>query len=173
MNAPIAVVGLGNLLLGDEGLGVHAIRSIRRQWQHPQVVCIDGGTLGLTLLPYIEDARYILFLDAVRTDAPPGTVLEIPLLEARPRIPLKCSAHDIALPDLVALLRLRRGERLCDVRLIGVVPERIDVTDTLSPTVRAALPEVLDRTHRILHNWITQCTRTEGARCASACPDAS
>ncbi len=161
MNAPIAVVGLGNLLLGDEGFGIHAIRGIRQRWQHPHVAYIDGGTLGLTLLPYIEDARYILFLDAIRADAPPGTVLEIPLLGARPHIPLKFSAHDIALPDLVALLRIRRGDRLRDICLIGVVPAQMGVAVTLSPAVRAALPEVLDRAHRILHNWIVECTRTE------------
>jgi len=149
----ITVVGLGNLLMGDEGVGVHALRLLRERFARPGVTYLDGGTLGLSLLPYLEEATRLLFLDAIRADAPPGTVLRLSLLAGPARIPLKVSAHDIALPDLVALLKLRRGEGLRAVELLGVVPERVEPSTELSPTVQASFPDLIAWTCRILEQW--------------------
>ncbi|MCS7311383.1 MAG: HyaD/HybD family hydrogenase maturation endopeptidase [Acidobacteria bacterium] len=149
----ITVVGLGNLLMGDEGVGVHAVRVLRERLAWPDVTYLDGGTLGLSLLPYLEEAVYLLFLDAIRADAPPGTVFRLSLLDEPIRIPLKVSAHDIALPDLVALLKFRRGEALQAVELLGVVPERVEPSMELSPTVQASLPDLVSWTLRILQAW--------------------
>ncbi|GBC83862.1 Hydrogenase 2 maturation protease [bacterium HR11] len=168
---PIAVVGLGNLLLGDEGVGIHAVRLLRERFARPDVTYLDGGTLGLSLLPYLEEATRLLFLDAIRADAPPGTVLRVSLLDGPTRIPLKVSAHDIALPDLVALLKLRRGEDLRTVELLGVVPARIEPSTELSPTVQASLPDLVSWALRILRQWgaldhQSRSVRGSGARSA-------
>lgn len=157
----ITVTGLGNLLMGDEGVGVHAVRLLRERFARPDVTYLDGGTLGLSLLAYLEEATHLLFLDAIRADAPPGTVLRVSLLDGPTRIPLKVSAHDIALPDLVALLKFRRGEDLRAVELLGVVPERIEPSTELSSTVQASLPDLISWALRILQQWGASDSLTE------------
>jgi len=147
------VVGFGNLLLGDEGLGVHAVRILRERFPRPGVTYLDGGTLGLSLLPYLEEATHLLFLDAVGADAPPGTILHLSLLDGPTGIPLKVSAHDIALPDLVALLKFRRGDALRAIELWGIVPARVEPSTELSPPVRASLPRLIRRVLETLRRW--------------------
>jgi hydrogenase maturation protease len=147
-------MGLGNLLLGDEGVGVHALKALREGFPHPGVLYYDGGTRGLTLLPFLEEADYCLLLDAVRAEAPPGTLLELSGEELAGFPPLKLSVHDIALPDLLALLRLRKGDSLRGLALIGVVPERMAFSTELSSTVARALPEMVGRARRRLLSWL-------------------
>ncbi|HSR53426.1 MAG TPA: hydrogenase maturation protease [Acidobacteriota bacterium] len=156
MNNPIAVIGLGNSLMQDEGAGVHLLHELRRRYgDHPRIGFYDGGTKGLSLLPYMESCRRLLLIDAVEADAPGGSVHEFnrqQLLSGR--IPVKLSVHDIALSDLLALLALRRGHSMADLRLIGVVPESLQLSTELSPTVRAALPEMRRRAEKLLNQWL-------------------
>ena len=75
MNEKICVVGLGNLLLKDEGVGVHAVEALKGKYDFPEEVCLlDGGTLGLDLLHLIEGMDRVLFVDAVDLKREPGTI---------------------------------------------------------------------------------------------------
>lgn len=152
----IVVVGFGNILLGDEGVGVHAVRLLQKRFPHHQATYYDGGTLGLTLLPLMEEASHLLLLDAVRTKGNPGAVVEFPKDRLLASFPLKFSAHDIGLHDLLALLRLRVEEQLTDIFLLGVIPSSFALSTDLSPEVEAALPELMEKAEGILRGWIAQ-----------------
>lgn len=151
----IVVVGIGNILLGDEGVGVHLVRLLEQEFLHPWIVYYDGGTKGLTLLPFLEEASHLLILDAVQIAHVSGTVVEIPEEELFSNSLLKFSAHDIALPDLLALLRFRKGQDV-HIRFLGVVPGCFDSFTRLSPEVERSLPEIRQRAISILSEWIQQ-----------------
>jgi hydrogenase maturation protease len=102
----------------------------------------------------MEEASYLLLLDAVWTCKSPGTIVEIAGEGLFGSFPLKFSAHDIALPDLLALLRLRRGPKLHTVALLGMVPDPLTPSTELSPRLQKSFSRLLTRAERILQNWI-------------------
>lgn len=153
---PIVVVGFGNILLGDEGVGVHALRLLRKRFSHHGVAYCDGGALGLSLLPFIEEASHLLLMDAVRTQGNPGRVVEFPKDRLLASFPLKFSTHDIGLHDLLALLQLRAEDRIKDIFLIGVIPCSFALSTELSPEVEAALPELVEKAEAVLNRWVMQ-----------------
>ena len=123
---PLLVLGLGNVLCQDDGVGVAAIQEIRRAYRTPaDVAVLDGGTLGLSLLPYLAEAREAILVDAVRTGGAPGEAVELEgnevLAVARERL----SVHQIGVADLLDAARLC-GTFPKRVILLGVVPESID-----------------------------------------------
>ena len=103
------VLGLGNILLRDEGVGVRVVERLLEQYDFPEGVRVmDGGTLGLDLLPFLEEASRLLVIDAVQSRKPPGTLVrlvgdEIPIfLDAS-----KVSPHQEGLQDLLAVALLK------------------------------------------------------------------
>jgi hydrogenase maturation protease len=142
---PLVVLGIGNVLLRDDGVGVHLIRELGRRAASgeallpPQTQLVDGGTLGLDLLSLIAGARAVLLLDAAVLGGTPGhiTVLRGDALRARsggPRAVLPAG-----IDDLLAAARL--GDLLpAAVSLVGVEPDEIAAGLDLSAAVRAALP---------------------------------
>jgi hydrogenase maturation protease len=155
--AATLVLGIGNLLMGDEGVGVHAVADLEREAWPPAVRVVDGGTGGFHLLGYLQEYSPVVMIDATMDGQPAGTVSLI-----RPRyasdFPRSLTAHDIGLRDLVEAAALS-GE-LPDIRLITISIAGIKAMDvTLSPAVRAALPRV-----RAL---VRECVvEAEEARCA-------
>jgi hydrogenase maturation protease len=144
----ILILGIGNLLLGDEGVGVHAAQALAALPLPENVEVVDGGTGGFHLLSLFSDNDVLLLIDATLDDNPPGTVREL-----RPRFaneyPRTLSAHDIGLRDLVETAALT-GARP-DVHLIIVSIRSLQSMSTeLSPPVAAAIPDVIARVHRIL-----------------------
>jgi hydrogenase maturation protease len=141
----LLVLGLGNVLCGDDGVGVLAAQAIARGYKIPERVrVLDGGTLGLSLLPYFETAKEAILVDAVRTGEPPGTPVRLEgddvLAIARQRL----SVHQIGVADLLDAARLR-GAYPERVVLLGVVPESIDLGLELTPAVAAELPRLVER----------------------------
>ena len=151
----VVVLGLGNVLLGDDALGVHAVRRLNERLSHPHLECVDGGTLGLSLLPLMEDATHLLILDAIGIDAPPGTIVELPPRHLHAFPASKFSVHDVALPDLLSLLLFRKAEQAPQVWVMGAVPERLDANEDLSQPVRNALGEVVTRAEHIVQDWLS------------------
>jgi hydrogenase maturation protease len=151
--AGTVVIGLGNPLMGDDGLGLAALTVLREQWRfEPPVTLVDGGTWGLTLLPMLEDAGRVLFLDAIRSGATPGQVVVVP----RDRLPriltTKVSPHQIDLREVLALGELR-GTLPADILAIGVEPAEVRMQTELSAPVAAALPALLERVIAVLGTW--------------------
>ena len=150
----ISVAGIGNILLGDEGLGVYAARALEPGYAgQGEVQIFDGGTLGLMLLPHIEDSTHILLLDALDLDAPAGTVREYDEVSMRGAPISIFSVHGISLPDLSNLLRFR-NERLEAIHLIGIVPSIIETSTDLSPEVQRSLPDIVRLARRRIESWL-------------------
>ena len=150
----ISVAGIGNTLLGDEGLGVYAARALEPRYaRNEEVKIFDGGTLGLMLLPHIEDSTHILILDALDLDAPPGTVREYDEVSMRGAPISIFSVHGISIPDLSNLIRFR-NDRLEAIHLIGMVPSLIETSTDLSPEVQGSLPAVISLARRRIESWL-------------------
>ncbi len=142
---PLLVLGLGNVLLGDDGVGGAAVSVLLDRYQPPSgVEVLDGGTLGLSLLPYLEAADAVILVDAIAADAPAGSFVRLDGDQVAPAVATRLSPHQIGVADLLDGARWldRYPRRLV---LLGVVPERIELAVGLSPHVAQALPNLVER----------------------------
>lgn len=140
----LLVLGLGNVLLGDDGVGPAVIAWLRQTRLAPAGARLfDGGTLGLSLLPYLEDARRVILVDAVAADAGAGTLVRLEGADVGPAVATRLSPHQVGVADLLEGARWhdREPERLV---LLGVVPHSIALGVGLSDPVRRALPQLID-----------------------------
>jgi hydrogenase maturation protease len=149
------VMGLGNTLNKDEGLGVHALALLeeRLAGRAPEVEFLDGGALGLNLLPWVEEASHLLVLDAVVSRfSLPGQVMEL----ARDEIPLyrniKMSDHQITFQEVLGLAKFR-DQFPEHLHLVGAYPVDISIGYGISPEMEAIMPEILIRAERVLREW--------------------
>lgn len=143
--APVLVLAVGNLLMGDEGVGVHIMRQLEQQPRHPRVRLLDGGTGGINLLTEFDGARTIVLIDATRDGQRPGTITYL-----QPRqvgdLPRGLGAHDFGLKDLFAAAALLG--HFPDIHLYTVSVETLKpMCMDLSPEVAAAVPEVVHTVH--------------------------
>ena len=137
------VLGLGNTLHSDDGIGPQAIERLRKDTRVPaDVALIEGGTLGLELLTYIWDCSYLLVLDAVDVGQPPGTLVRMSSQEVQ-ALPSKGSVHQLGVADLLVALRVL-ATRTPEVVLLGVQPASTEWGTELSPAVAAVLPALAD-----------------------------
>ncbi len=136
----IGVVGLGNILLGDEGFGVHFIRYLEEKPLPSGVELIDGGCLGLRLLDLLREKEGLFLVDVFLAEAPPGTIRAFSWeeLKALPQRTL-ASAHQFGVKEALCLAEIE-GLRPRYFRVYGVVPERLGLGTELSPTLSAKLP---------------------------------
>lgn len=142
MNEKILILGVGNLLLKDEGVGIHVIRALENEELPPNVSLMDGGTGGLHLIAWIQDYDRIIMVDATLDDNPPGTIRLI-----RPRyatdFPPLMSAHEIGLRDMIEAMILTG--KLPEIQLIVISAADIsEVGMELTPIVEAAVPKVVE-----------------------------
>ncbi len=146
----ILILGVGNVLLGDEGVGVHAARRLGAFPFPPGVTVVDGGTGGFHLLPYFDDCDSMIMIDAAMDGQRPGTVS---VLEPRfaSDFPKALSAHDIGLRDLVESAVLL--DSLPRIHLITVsIEEMQPMCMELSPPVSESLPGIEHAVCSILSN---------------------
>lgn len=141
----LLVLGVGNVLMRDEGVGVHVARAIAGD--QPSigggVRVVDGGTLGLDLLPLIADARAVVLIDAVDLRAEPGTVSVLRGDALHGVLGGHLSPHQVGLGDLIAVGRLT-GELPERVVLVGIQPAAIEVGIDLTTACAAAVPRAID-----------------------------
>lgn len=155
----ILVLGLGNTLLSDDGVGLHVLDALRQRGlelgEGARVRLQDGGTLGLTLLPDIEDADALIVVDAAMIGGAPGAV-DVFEGEAMDRqlAGRKTSVHEVALSDLVDAARLvgRLPERRA---LVGIQPATTEWGLAPSPVVAAAVPRACTAIEDIVDRWRT------------------
>lgn len=152
------VIGLGNPLMGDDGLGLVVLERLRDGWDIPAgVELVDGGTWGMNLLPVIEDARRVLLIDAIEIGAAPGTEIVIPR-ERLPRyLATKISPHEVDLRDVLALAELR-GTLPAHTTAIGLQPARIELSEELSDVLREGLDHLVATAVGVLAEWGHVCT---------------
>lgn len=156
MDTPVEVLvlGIGNILWADEGFGVRATEALHAAWRCPDgVVLMDGGTLGLNLLPHVEAARRVLVFDAIDYGLPPGSLKvlrddEVPAWGAR-----KLSPHQNGFNDVLALAQLH-GRAPAHVVAIGVQPQTLDdFGGSLTAPVRTKLDAAVQLAVTQLADW--------------------
>src|SRR5262245_36614170 len=154
-SAEVLVLGIGNVLLGDEGAGVHAMRRLERECEGVHGVdFVDGGTLGLTLAGLLDSSAALIVFDAAEMKAAPGTVavFEGEAMDAFLGSARKRSVHEVGLLDLMALAAL--DGRLPRRRaLIGIQPQAIDWSAEPSEVVARALPAACGHARALIERW--------------------
>lgn len=150
------VLGLGNLLQKDEGFGVRVVQALQAELEvelrRAGVEMVDGGTLGLNLLPLVEECSHLLVVDAVEAGQAPGALVEL----TKDQIPLfggiKLSQHQVTFQEVLALASLR-GYLPEQVYLIGIQPAEMTSGLDLSEAVEKMLPAAMLRTVDVLREW--------------------
>ena len=142
----LLILGLGNVLCGDDGLGAAAVHRLARAYALPSGArVVDGGTLGLSLLPYLEDADQAILVDAIRAEGlPAGSLVRLEGDEVGPAVAGRLSPHQVGVADLLEGARLleRYPRRLV---LLGIVPASLGLGIVRSPAVEARLDELIER----------------------------
>jgi hydrogenase maturation protease len=137
------VLGLGNVIMGDEGVGVHVVRALEKHKLPDSVECLDGGTGGFILLEPLQAADHIILIDATDDGNPPGTVTR-----TTPRFskdyPPTLTAHDIGVKDLLDAFYMQSGEREVILYAISINPKQ-PISMELSPECAKARDEAVER----------------------------
>ncbi len=156
-NAPVLVLGIGNELLGDDGVGVVAARRLAGL-PVPGVDVLDGGTLGLMLMPYIAGRQAVLVFDAV--SGAHGTAGEIVVIrdsDVRRGHGVRATAHDIGLVDALSAAELA-GCPPARIALVGIVPSSITERWGLSPLLESRVDSMVDAARVVLGEWGIEAT---------------
>jgi len=139
--------------MSDDGVGVKVIHHLSEEYRFPpDVTLLDGGTLGLDLLPHIEGIDRLLIVDAIETGGAPGTLARLAGDEIPVVMETKLSPHQMGLKDLLAVAMLR-GFSPPEMVLVGIQPENIDLGMELSAKVSARFNELIQMVIRELENW--------------------
>jgi hydrogenase maturation protease len=147
------ILGLGNILNRDEGLGIEALQRLDSQLgDHPDLELLDGGVLGLNLLMIVEECSHLLILDAVNGKKTPGTLIEldkedIPLFSG-----IRLSEHQVTFQQVLGLASLR-GYLPEKLYVIGVQPEDLSIGLGLSQIVANSIQQVVTRAEEKLYDW--------------------
>ncbi|MGB9432802.1 MAG: hydrogenase maturation protease [Candidatus Acidiferrum sp.] len=152
LNSDTVVIGVGNIILSDDGVGVHAARLLQGDPRVPAgVTILDGGTIGLELIPYASDASRVLLLDAVNLGEAPGTLTR---MTGRDLLAVSggLSVHQLGVADLIAALTLVSNKPQ-DIVVLGVQPANTDWGASLSSDVEAALTSLVDAALAQLQLW--------------------
>jgi hydrogenase maturation protease len=137
------VLGLGNLVHTDDGVGVHAIHALQSDSRVPsETILIDGGTQGMSLISHVASADRLLVIDAVDAGQPAGTLLRFDG-KALKGMPGKASVHQLGFADLMIALQLI-GESPNEIVLFGVQPQSLEWGAELTPVVQRAIPAIVD-----------------------------
>jgi hydrogenase maturation protease len=144
MAKPIRVLGVGNILMADDGLGPFVVRMLEADYEFPdQVELVDAGTPGLDFMPFLDGAGAVIVIDTVHADGPPGTIRRYDVAQflASPP-PARINPHQPGLRE--ALMAAALSDSTPDeLIIIGVVPESIEAVVRLGATLRAAVPRVV------------------------------
>lgn len=159
----VLVLGLGNVLFSDEGVGIHAAAALKQGFDFsPSIDILDGGTQGLDLLPFFQDRRRILIIDAVDLRRPPGTTALLHGSEIRTLLHGKLSVHHIGLSDLILAANLTRDSPL-EVWLAGIQPSVLEMGLSLSGPVSLGLGTLFSLLLDKLHQWDIRHTAVSGS----------
>lgn len=157
MSEKISAIGLGNILLRDEGVGVHAINTIKQRYTFsPEVEIIDGGTMGLDLLPIFEGRDKVLIIDAVDFGREPGHIGIIENDGIPSVLNSKISVHHINLSDVLFAAKLMdiSPSEIC---LIGIQPQSLDVGLDMTDGIKGKIEILIDAVIGKLKEWNVQC----------------
>jgi len=139
----ILVLGIGNTILTDEGIGVRVAEKMMKMSLPPEVEVMDGGIKGLDLLYYIEGRKKVIVVDAVKAGAPPGTLFRFTDNDLAAKKGIMRSAHGIDFSDVIAAARFT-GTKPDEVIFLGIEPEDLNVSMELSPMIEKMIPILIN-----------------------------
>lgn len=149
----ILVLGLGNALMTDDAFGYRMVEALQSRYRFPsEVAVLDGGTLGLDLLPRLEGIERLLVIDALEMGAEPGTVFRLEGEEVPRAFASKLSVHQMGLQDLLAVAELQ-GHLPNELVVWGVQPGSVDMGLELTVPVAAAIEEAIIGVVSELRRW--------------------
>ncbi len=148
MNNKTLILGLGNILLQDEGIGVHVFRQLEKMQWPENVDLLDGGTGGFVLLSLFQDYKNMIIIDATLSNEPEGTIKVIKPKFAKD-FPKSLSTHELGLKDMIESAILLG--KVPDIRLIvvSIKPEQ-KMSIELNPHIKEKIPEVISVVHQVL-----------------------
>lgn len=140
----VIVLGLGNILLRDEGVGVRVVEALAKRYVLPlEIEVVDGGTVGMDLLDTLAGCDHLLICDAVQTGAPPASVVKLANAEVPALFQTRFSPHQLGLPEVLATLILME-EAPAAITLVGVVPVDMELGAELSPEIAAVVDQAVE-----------------------------
>ena len=147
-----AVLGLGNVLLRDEGAGVSVINALTSEFVFsPPILLLDGGTLGFSLINEIQDCSRLIIIDAVKAGGAPGTVYRFTHNDVETKISPVLSAHDIGFMEVLQQWQLAGVSP--EIVFFGIEPEDMSSWGTeLTPTIQAKIPRLVELVLQELHD---------------------
>jgi len=138
------IIGVGNLLLKDEGVGIHVARELQKRVLPSWVEVIDGGVVGIGLLEFLQKASKVVLIDAAEMDLNPGAVIRFTPEEVKTKVEnLRFSVHHFDLLQIVELAKAL-GQCLAQVVILGIQPKEIRWEIGLTPEVQAVVPKVME-----------------------------
>ena len=152
----ITLLGLGSLLMQDEGVGVHAVRYLQEHYETTGLEIIDGGTGGMDLLPFIENRDRLLVVDAANFEKEPGYIGILRNEEIPALFGVKASLHHLGLADVLAAAQLMdmAPKEIC---LIGIQPQTIALGLELTELIQKKLPDLVALIIKQLADWGIRC----------------
>ncbi len=139
----ILILGIGNILMSDEGVGIRVIEKLERDYTlPPNVTLLDGGTAGYALLDIIQEYEKVIIIDAVLGGREPGTIYRLTADDILTKPDLKLSGHQIDLSEVIALAK-KLGE-LPELLLLGVEPGNMDYSTELGSDVSGAMDRLIE-----------------------------
>lgn len=151
------VLGVGNILLSDEGFGVRVAEALSQRFRFPDAVeVLDGGTLGIELMRFLDGAKRLILIDAIH-GAEPASFRIIHGDDVRLYFQEKVSLHEMGIQEVLASLVVME-KPIEEIVVIGVVPVSLEIGLELTPLVAARIDEATDSVIRQLHDWGLECS---------------
>ncbi|GGJ58908.1 hydrogenase maturation protease [Anoxybacillus voinovskiensis] len=152
-NNKITILGIGNLLYSDEGVGIHALPLIEEQLSSfENVDIVEGATDGIKLLGLVEDSDYLIIIDAVNAGKEAGTIIQLVGDEIPAYCGIKMSIHQLGFQEVLLAAKMRETYPK-QIVLFGIQPASLELGIQLSPTVQVQLPELVKRVVQQIQTW--------------------
>ncbi|MDF2635716.1 MAG: hydrogenase expression/formation protein [Pelosinus sp.] len=149
----ITVLGIGNILMQDEGFGVRVVEQLLREYSFPSnVQVLDGGTLGMELLRFLIGTDKLILVDAVGGNLLPGSIYHFRNDEVKAYFKEKVSMHELGIQDVLAVMDVLE-KPISEIMILGVQPLTIDTSLEMTPIVSQAVEAVVKQVLLVLKEW--------------------
>lgn len=148
----LLILGIGNILHGDDGFGSQVITELQSSYLFPETLgLIDGGIMGLSLLPFIEQAKEVIIIDTVVMKKEPGTIYKFPLADLQVSEEASLNLHELGISEVLQVLRAEGRE--VQGTVIGIEPLHVSPwTTQLSNVIEEKIPEIMEMVIEELHD---------------------
>jgi len=151
--AQITVLGVGNILMQDEGFGVRVVEQLLHKYHFPEnVQVLDGGTLGMELLRFLIGTDKLILVDAVSGDLPPGSIYQFNHDEVKTYFKEKVSMHELGIQDVLAVMEVLEKPAK-EIIILGVQPLTVDIGLEMTTIVAKTVGNVVEKLLLLLKEW--------------------